>query len=118
MTEQTAQPKPPEDMDGEALLEWHRVCAEMRSVGKLEACDRALLVLYTETWAVNRTASRIVAKRGPVGKLPNDVVCQTPFYKTQRETTAQLRRLLSDLGLTPASRSQIGAARIADELEI
>jgi P27 family predicted phage terminase small subunit len=107
-------PAPPEDLEGEALLEWGRVCDELAAAGRLETADRAVLSVYVETWAVWRTATRHVNTFGPVVPGQNKVVGRSPFYTVQRETAAQLRNLLADMGLTPAARGK-GAGTGADE---
>jgi len=97
-------PKPPEELDGEALLEWERVCAELDAAGTLDKTDRAVLTLYAQTWATHHAAARAVAQHGAVIKWPNGMPGPSPFYRVMKETAAQLRGLLNDLGLTPASR--------------
>jgi P27 family predicted phage terminase small subunit len=64
-----------------------------------------VLTLYVETWAANRQAASHVVKHGSVIRLSNGVVCASPFYKVMKETGIQLRGLLNDLGMTPASRT-------------
>ena len=100
-------PNPPEHLDGEALLEWHRVCDELATANRLDTTDRALLTLYVETWAIYQDVMRHVRQHGAVVKWPNGVVGGSPFYKTSRETAAQLRTMLTDLGLTPLTRSKV-----------
>ena len=99
-------PPPPDDLEGEALLEWGRVCDELAAAKRLETADRAILSVYVETWTVWRTATRHVNTFGPVVPAANNVVGRSPFYTVQRETAAQLRNLLSDLGLTPQARGK------------
>jgi P27 family predicted phage terminase small subunit len=107
-------PRPPEDMDGEALLEWDRVCDELAAAGRLDSTDRALLTIYCQTWAIYQTVMRRVAKDGPVVKHNNGVAGASPFYTVSREMAGHLRRLLSDMGLTPAARGK-GAATAGEE---
>lgn len=111
-------PAAPEDLEGEALLEWGRVCDELAAAGRLETADRALLNVYVETWAVWRTATRHVNTYGPVVPGQNHVVGRSPFYIVQRETAAQLRNLLADLGLTPQARGKAGGAGAEEPLDI
>lgn len=106
----TTRPAPPEELDGEPLLEWHRVCGELEAAGRLEKTDRAILVLYVETWAAWRAVSTGVTKFGAVIKFPNGVTGASPFAKLQKEYGTQLRGLLNDLGLTPAARATKSAA--------
>lgn len=112
----TKRPRPPDDLGEEASLEWHRVCDELADAGRLEAADRAVLTLYVETWGVWRTASLHVKTFGPVVPGQNGVVGRSPFYATQRETAAQLRNLLADLGLTPQARGKSAAGDDEDPL--
>jgi hypothetical protein len=62
----TDRPKPPDDLDGEALLEWHRVCDELADAGRLDKIDRAILTVYATTWAVHQSVGKHVAKFGAV----------------------------------------------------
>lgn len=112
-------PDPPEHLGGEGLLEWCRVCGELEALGTLATADRAILTLYVETWAVWRSASNHVATFGPIVKGSNQVAGRSPFYTVKKETAAQLRGLLADLGLTPAARGK-GATTPAEagDLEI
>lgn len=112
-----AAPTPPDDLADEALLEWGRVCEELRAAGLLAKSDRSILALYCQTYAINREAAKHVATFGSVLKLANNVVCQSPFYKTVKETSAQLRVLLADLGLTPAARAKAGAKEPVGDLQ-
>jgi P27 family predicted phage terminase small subunit len=105
----TKRPKPPEDLDGEALLEWQRVLDELDTQGRLDVADRAVLVLYAQTWAVNQQATQHVARYGSVIRHHNNVIGVNPFFTVQKQTTAQLRNLLLDLGLTPSTRKAAGA---------
>jgi P27 family predicted phage terminase small subunit len=109
-------PAPPEHLADEALLEWHRIVDELDSAGRIDKTDRALLSIYVETWAVHYEASRRVAEHGAVIKYSNGVVGQSPFYKTQRETAAQLRGLLNDMGLTPTARGKAPSTEEDDNL--
>ena len=97
-------PQPPEDLDGEALLEWHRVSDELAAAGRLDKTDRAMLVLYVTTWAIYQDVMRHVTRFTSIVKHPNGVVGASPYYKVSRETFAQLRAVLNDMGLTYTSR--------------
>lgn len=98
-------PASPEDLDAEALLEWQRIIEELETAGQLQATDRAIITLYVETWQTWRAATRGVVRHGAVIRYPNKATGPSPFYKVAKETAAQLRGLLRDLGLTPASRT-------------
>jgi P27 family predicted phage terminase small subunit len=106
-------PLPPEDLDGEALLEWERIVAELEARGTLDKADRALLTLYAQTWGQWHEAMRGVTKYGAVIRYPNKTTGPSPFYKVAKETAVILRGLLNDMGLTPASRAKLKAGEPA-----
>lgn len=97
-------PKPPEELDGESLLEWDRICDELEQLGTLDGIDRAIMTLHCQTWATYQSMVKAVNKYGAVIKWPNGIPGPGPFYKVMRETAALLRGTLSDMGLTPNSR--------------
>jgi P27 family predicted phage terminase small subunit len=97
-------PRPPEDLDGEAFLEWNRLCDELEAVGRLEKADRAIILLAAQTYANWMIATQHVAKYGTIVKAHNGVAGRNPYYGVQKETSVLLRGLYADLGLTPATR--------------
>lgn len=102
-------PSPPPEIQGEALLEWDRVCDELAAAGRLDKADRAILTVYCLTWAIHEQAMRAVSNHGAIVKWPNGTAGPSPFYKVSRETANQLQKLLADMGLTPASRQKVKA---------
>ena len=110
-------PAAPEDLEGEALLEWYRVCEELDGIGRLAKTDRAIITLYCRTWAVHHAVSQHVAKFGAVIKWSNNVPGIGPWAKQMKESTAQLCKMLVQMGLTPSSRSISTAPAKTDELE-
>lgn len=94
-----SRPAPPEDLDGEALLEWSRVCDELESAGTLAATDRALLSLWCVTWAVWKAVTAHVNKFGPIVPAANRVIGRSPWYQVQRETHRDLVKMAQQLGL-------------------
>lgn len=103
----TKRPDAPPDLDGEALLEWGRVCDELEANGLLDRADRAVLTIYCQTWQTYQSAMRGVAMHGAIVKHHNGVPGASPYYKVATETGARLERLLAQLGMTPAARHKI-----------
>lgn len=96
--------EPPEELEGEALLEWHRVIEELQELGGLKAVDRATLTLWCKTWAVNYQVSQHVSKFGPILPAINKALGRSPWYQVMQETTSQLSKLAEIIGLTRKSR--------------
>jgi P27 family predicted phage terminase small subunit len=99
-------PEMPDDLEGEALLEWDRVCAELEKQGRLDQADRSVITIYCHTWATYKAAQRNTFEHGAVVKFPNGIPGQSPHYKTMKELANILRLMLADLGLTPAARGK------------
>ena len=113
--------EPPEDIAGEALAEWHRVCRTLEAMGRqIKDADRSILALYCRTWAVNRECYEKIKGGMSVIKWPNGMPGPSPFYKNFKETAVILRGLLADIGCTPASRDFdiVPAAKPEDDGEI
>jgi P27 family predicted phage terminase small subunit len=108
---QTDRPQPPDDLDHEAVLEWHRVTEELDAIGLLDRADRAVLTIYCQTWAVWQSMTKPVSQFGAVVKMHNGVAGQSPFWKEQKEAAKLLRGFLADLGLTPTARHKMNAAK-------
>jgi P27 family predicted phage terminase small subunit len=98
-----ARPQPPEGLSEEATLEFHRVCDALDDAGRLGSADQSHLTLYAQTWDVHQRAMAQVAADGPVTTYSNGMKGPSPYWKVAREAATQLRRLMNDLGLTPAS---------------
>src|SRR2546430_1411368 len=90
--------KPPENLEGEALLEWQRIVAEMDAAGTLDRKYRRLILRYCQPWAVAQESHKYVVQLGPVVKSFGQVRA-SPFYRVWREATATCNALLVNLGL-------------------
>ena len=98
-------PEAPEDIQGDALTEWHRIREAAAELGHpIREADRSIMALYCRTWVVNQKCYQHVQQFGPIIKWPNGMPGPSPQYKTFEATVKLLRGLLADLGCTPASR--------------
>ena len=102
-------PAPPKDMTKEAKAEWRRVMPVLVERRVLSGADLAAVERYCDaTGDISIARARIrqdgdyVANR--LGELKRH-----PAFATLREATAEARRWAAELGLTPASRSRVGA---------
>jgi P27 family predicted phage terminase small subunit len=109
------EPVPPPFLSDEALAEWKRITAELRSLGVLSSIDRAALAGYCRTWervaklteqSNGEPATVLGAKGGPI---------ENPAYAILRRENAAMLRWLVEFGLTPSSRSRIHAGTGANE---
>src|SRR5205807_676276 len=88
--------------------EWNRITPLLSQAGIITSIDYAALSLYCQTWARYISAERQLAKQGLVveGESMPHI---NPLLKVINDCTAQLCRLLSELGMTPAARSKVQA---------
>jgi P27 family predicted phage terminase small subunit len=103
-TKTNTRPRPPDDLDGDALLKFHWVCDELEKLGSLATADSDLIVLYARTHAINERAQRHVVENGEVVKLPNGWPGENPYLRIADRTTAQLSKLYDQLGLSLRTR--------------
>lgn len=102
-------PPAPEHLEGEALLEWGRVCEHLQALGRLETVDRAALVLYVEAWAAWRECNAYLAHMGRVQ------MAGTKAALEEDRLAKRVRGMLRDLGLT--CQKPAAAESDDDELE-
>lgn len=107
-------PKAPEGLEDEELLEWDRICGDLDAEGRLEKADRAFLTVYVGIWSVRQKAMRRVNLDGFEAENNNGTTGRSTAYTVLRETSAQLRRLLNDLGASPAARGGGGGSTSAN----
>jgi P27 family predicted phage terminase small subunit len=110
--------KPATTLKNEGLKEWNRICDELKSLGRLDSVDRAILSLHCNTWEINRDALKHVQSDGQIQTYSNGTVGPSTHYKNWCETTKILRGTLADMGLTPSSRSKLASSKVVEELEI
>jgi P27 family predicted phage terminase small subunit len=98
-------PEAPEDIEGDALTEWHRIREAAAELGHpIREADRSILSVYCRTWKLHHLCYLELLKTGAVMEFSNGNQGISPHYKVFKDATRLLRTLLADLGCTPASR--------------
>lgn len=108
-------PKPPESLEGEALLAWERVWADLEAIKRADIADRALVEMYCRAWSRYLDADRVVSKIGVRETYANGQAGTPPEYKALLDAEKMCRNLLIDMGLTPTSRAKSSDA-VTDDL--
>ena len=80
----------------------------------LTQADRAALTLYCQAWSTMVSAQSHVRDNGAIVKSPNGYPIQNPYLSVANAAAKQLRGILSEFGLTPASRSKVHAPELPD----
>jgi P27 family predicted phage terminase small subunit len=92
----------PRHLHGVAKKEWKRLAKVLRDDGLLTTVDRDAFALYCETYAIYAAAVREIDRTGAFidGKpAPALKVIDVQFIK--------MRQLLTEFGMTPASRTRV-----------
>ena len=105
------EPTKPEHLTETAAAEWDRVQQLMKAAGLWSATYQTTLELYCETYASYRHAFEKVKQTGAAlitkDKNGEPVVRRNPFSVELHKYQDELLKLLTELGLTPSSRSRV-----------
>ncbi len=108
ITPTKGRPAPPKQLTGEALEEWNRVCDELDQMGVLTTSDRSVISLYVRAWERwMKAEDRLALQSEIVGSPKTNTPMQNPWLSISIKANEQAVRLLSEIGLTPRSRSII-----------
>jgi P27 family predicted phage terminase small subunit len=107
-------PRCPPHLSKEARREWRRTAKLLAEMGLLTSVDRAALALYCEAWARWVEAEQALQKYGVVMKSPNGFPVPSPYLGIATRAMEQVRHLLAEFGMSPASRSRVSAPSPAD----
>ena len=102
-------PRVPEHLSDEAKKEWRRLGHLLVRMGVMTEADADALALLCTSWARWLEAEEQLRRYGIVIKSPSGYPIQSPYLSIARQSMAELRSLLSEFGLTPASRSRVNA---------
>jgi P27 family predicted phage terminase small subunit len=94
--------------DKEACRAWHRLVKELNSVGLIGRLDSDALTLYCRAWSRWVEAEDRLREFGPVifDHQRNRPVL-SPYWRVANTAMDQMKSLLGEFGLTPASRSRL-----------
>lgn len=111
-----AEPKPevsaptcPEYLDDIAKAEWALMVPHLLKLGLLTQLDRAALAAYCSTYSRWMQAEADIAKHGSTF-TNKGMIRQRPEVLIAKEAKRDIRLLLIEFGMTPASRSRVSAA--------
>ncbi len=93
----------PPDLTPAGLAEWETRRAELESGGLLERTSPEVLRLYCVAYERGMQASAKIAAEGPCVKHTNGLIGAHPMLSVEASSAALQRRLLNDMGLTPAT---------------
>lgn len=104
---QKKMPQCPPHLQGEARKEWRRMGKKLLELGLMTEIDRTALALYCQAWERWVEAEAEVKKLGAIVKSPNGFPIQNPYLAVANRAMVDLRKMLTEFGMTPSSRSRV-----------
>jgi P27 family predicted phage terminase small subunit len=100
-------PAPPAHLTAIALAEWHRLAPELHRIGVLTVVDQSCLGAYCTAYGRWVEADEVIAREGLTVSSPNGYRIANAAVAISRQERESMRRLMLELGLTPASRVRL-----------
>ena len=100
-------PRCPKELDRAARAEWRRVGSALEEMGVVTQVDGAVLAAYCALYSRWLQAESQIKKHGMLVRSPNGHLTQSPYLNIANRCLEKMRGFLQELGLTPASRSQV-----------
>ena len=88
---------------------WTTICGTLNEMGILTLSDASVMELYCVTYSQWRTMAKAVANGNCTSVAPSGNVTTSPEALQVHKYAATLLKLMTELGLTPSSRSRIHA---------
>jgi len=101
--------KPPKELSFASRKHWDLVVEQLMSAGIMTNLDNQALAIYCEAYTRWAEANAKIAEHGMVIKAPSGYPVQSPYLSISNRAFEQMRAMLSEFGMTPASRSRIKA---------
>ena len=100
-------PECPQWLDDVARDEWNRL---IPMVSWVRGPDAMIFAAYCKAFSRSIEAEVLVAKQGMVSSTSTGGIKRHPAVSIAMESTAQMKSLAAELGLTPTSRLKLPAA--------
>jgi P27 family predicted phage terminase small subunit len=100
-------PDCPPHLTTEARAEWERLAEILNGIGLLTQVDRAAMAGYCQCWGRWVEAEQKLAETPPILRTPSGYIQQSPWLSIANRQLELMARYMTELGLTPASRSRL-----------
>jgi P27 family predicted phage terminase small subunit len=100
-------PRCPSHLTGPAAREWRRIAGALHSMGVVTTFDRAALAAYCQAYGRWVEAEERLAETPMLVRTPSGYVQQSPWLGIINKQLELMGRYMTELGLTPASRSRV-----------
>ena len=79
------------------------------NMGLMTELDRAALCMYCTAWARHAEAEDAMRQHGVLVRGPGGMPMASPYLAIANTAMAQMRSILAEFGMTPATRSRVHA---------
>lgn len=100
-------PDCPDHLNEVAQIEWDRIARSLYDMGVLTLVDRAALAAYCQAYGRWVEAEEKLRTTPTLLKTPSGYVQQSPWLGIANKQMELMGRYMSELGITPASRSRV-----------
>ena len=108
-------PYAPKFLNEDARGEWNRMVNILLGLGLYTEVDHAALAMYCQAWGRWVIAERKLTVEGEIITGVEGGKCQNPWRYEANKAQDQMRRMLAEFGLTPASRARLSVPGAPDE---
>ena len=102
-------PRAPEHLSEAAKKEWKRAGRFLLQLGLISDIDLAAFAAYCTAYGRWVEAEQALQTYGLMLKSPGGFPVQSPYLGVANRALEQMRSLLSELGMSPASRTKVDA---------
>lgn len=99
-------PYAPRHLNADAKREWRRVVPILLQLGMYTELDRSAVAMLCQAWGRWVVAEMHLREEGEVLKSATGYMYQNPWRFEANKAQDMLRRMLSEFGMTPSSRSR------------
>jgi P27 family predicted phage terminase small subunit len=103
--------EPPAYLSNEAREFWAKNFSELRNSGLVDTLSAPLFVALCSVYGDFRQASVALQSEPLIRPDRDGTMRKNPWYTVQARASVQLLRLLSEFGMTPASRARLFGRR-------
>jgi P27 family predicted phage terminase small subunit len=100
-------PTCPAHLNPSAKAEWKRIARQMFTLGMISELDRAALAAYCQAYGRWAEAERKLSETPSLIKLPSGYIQPSPWLAIANKQLELMIRYMSELGLSPVSRSRV-----------
>lgn len=107
-------PMPPDFLEEEAQKEWHVVVPQLKEIGLLAYTDMSMLTSYCIEMGNYFKHSKELKTTGVLDETANGTLIQHPLVGIKNKCLENARKMATEFGFTPRSRTGIGGPQKQD----